>query len=106
MDVATLLVRTRERAGLTQRTLAEQAGTSAAAICLYESGKRVPRVDTLRRILAAAGATLQLDVERQPQDLDPAENAAALVAVLELAEHLPGRPGATLDAPIFAELAT
>lgn len=61
MDCATLIRIHRTRSGFSQRELAKRAATSAAAICLYETGQRVPRVDTLARILRATGATLVVD---------------------------------------------
>lgn len=56
---AALLVReARERAGLSQRTLASRCKTSQPAIARYESGLTVPRTDTLERLLAACGEEL------------------------------------------------
>ena len=104
MDAATLIVRCRRRAGLSQRQLAERAGTSAAAICLYESGQRVPRVDTLTRIVAATGATLSIGATSPPA-LDLEANGRVLEELLDLADHLPRRSGPTGTAPVFATLA-
>jgi len=50
----------RQRAGLTQQALATRAATSQAAISAYESGRRSPSVDTLARILDAAGFELRM----------------------------------------------
>jgi len=50
----------RRQAGLTQRVLAERAGTSQAAMSAYESGRRSPSVDTLSRILGAAGFEVRM----------------------------------------------
>lgn len=110
MDVATFLRRCRTQAGLTQRELADQAATSAAAICHYERGTRVPRADTLVRLVAATGATLTWSARRFPADpatIDALEdNGEALAAVLDLAEHLPRRPRPpVLEAPVLAALA-
>lgn len=95
----------RRSAGLTQRQLAERAGTSAAAVCLYEQGARVPRTDTLARLMAAAGATLELGATGTTT-IDLEANARALVDVLDLADALPHRPPGPLRFPVFAELAT
>lgn len=110
MDVATFLRACRSEAGLTQRQLADRAGTSAAAVCHYERGTRVPRADTLVRLVAATGSTLTWSARRFPAD--PAlveameDNGEALAAVLDLAEHLPRRPRpAHLEAPVFVTLA-
>jgi transcriptional regulator with XRE-family HTH domain len=50
----------RRQAGLTQQVLAERAGTSQAAMSAYESGRRSPSVDTLCRILSAAGFEVRM----------------------------------------------
>jgi transcriptional regulator with XRE-family HTH domain len=100
MDVATLLSTTRRRAGLSQRDLARRARTSAAAVCLYERGERVPRVDTLERLLAAAGAALSLDAHLAPA-IDVRTLGRDLVAVLDLAVRLPQRHAPTLEYPPF-----
>ncbi len=98
--MATLLRRTRRRAGLSQRELARRARTSAAAVCLYERGERVPRVDTLERLLAAAGAALSLDASLAPA-IDLRARAEDVVAVLDLADRLPQRHSPTLEYPPF-----
>lgn len=83
----------RARSGLSQRELAERAGTSAAAISQYESGRRQPRLDTLRRIVEAAGALLDVEVSwPAPAALDLARNGRILEDLLDLAGHLPRRP--------------
>lgn len=104
MDVADLLRGARRRAGLSQRALAQRAGTSAAAVCLYERGERVPRVDTVDRILRAAGEELILGSRPTPT-IDARQNADDLWQVLALADLLPQHHAARLDAPRFAELA-
>ena len=50
----------RREAGLSQQALATSAGTSQAAVSAYESGRRSPSVDTLCRILAAAGFEVRM----------------------------------------------
>jgi uncharacterized protein len=62
MDIAAALRGARDRAGLTQRELAQRANTSQAAIARYETGAAVPSIGTLRRILAAAEHDLTLSV--------------------------------------------
>lgn len=105
MDVATLLRSARLHAGMSQRALAEAAGTSAAAVCFYERGERVPRADTLVRLVAATGATLRWSTD-PPAGIDVERNGRALVDVLELADALPGRrPPDEIAAPVFAALA-
>ena len=50
----------RRDAGLTQSELAARAKTSQAAISAYESGRRSPSVETLCRVLAAAGFEVRM----------------------------------------------
>jgi len=105
MDASTMILVSRTEAGLTQRALAELAGTSSAAICLYETGQRIPRVDTLTRLIAATGRSIEIRVREKAGGIDVAGNAQALEAVLDLVEHLPQRHSETLDVTPFAELA-
>jgi len=49
----------RRRAGLTQREVATRAGLPQPAIARAESGRTVPRADTLERILRACGSELR-----------------------------------------------
>jgi transcriptional regulator with XRE-family HTH domain len=95
MEIAALVVRTaREHARLSKRELARRAGTSPAAIVAYEAGTRDPTVGTLVRIVTAAGARVEFDVERTRPRPDPTLAGERLAQVLELAEHLPRRPAA------------
>jgi transcriptional regulator with XRE-family HTH domain len=50
----------RRRARLTQRALAERTGVPQPAIARIEAGRISPRVETLSRLLEAAGFTLDL----------------------------------------------
>ena len=52
----------RRQAHLSQADLAMRAGTSQPAVSAYESGKRSPSVDTLCRLLAAAGFELRMQL--------------------------------------------
>ena len=104
MDAATLIRSCRRSAGLSQRQLAARSNTSPAAISLYEAGKRIPRVDTLTRIIAATGSTMTAIVEPPPA-IDVEANGRDLLAVLALADHLPRRSAPEISAPVFAELA-
>ncbi len=55
LDAPTLLRRARERSGLTQRGLAERAGTSQSVVARIELGQSSPTVATLNRLLEATG---------------------------------------------------
>ncbi len=77
----------RRRAGMTQQALAVKAATSQAAISAYEAGRRSPSVETLSRILNAAGFELRMRLAEP--DTHPAALAAAeqLVGPSGLAAH-------------------
>lgn len=62
MWAGNLIKLARSDAGLSQRELARRAATSQAAIAAYESGKRSPTLDTLARIVRAAGQDLRIQV--------------------------------------------
>ena len=73
-QAAELLRDARQRAGLTQRALAQRAGITQSVISAYESGRREPSYATLTRLVRAAGFDLK-------PHLEPAlpENALAIV---------------------------
>ena len=60
---AGLLQLARLKAGLTQREFAERAGVPPTMISAYERGKRQPTLDTLLRLLRAAGFELRMHLE-------------------------------------------
>ena len=55
---ASLLVQARAKAGITQRELAARAHTSQSVVARIERGQTIPSVETLDRLLAAAGFEL------------------------------------------------
>jgi transcriptional regulator with XRE-family HTH domain len=55
----------RREKGLSQRDLARHAGTSQAAISAYEGGQRSPSLETLSRIIRAAGLDLRIRLEEK-----------------------------------------
>ena len=57
----TLIRRCRHEAGLSQQALADAASTSQPTIAAYESGRVVPSVPTLTRVLEACGQRLSVD---------------------------------------------
>lgn len=103
MNAAQALRRSRIRAGLTQRELAERAGTSQATLSAYESGRKQPIVATLDRLLAAAGARLTVEpagsrtVAVGEEEL--ARRGERLLDVLRLAEALPSKHDPQLRYP-------
>ncbi|MCC8044123.1 MAG: helix-turn-helix transcriptional regulator [Clostridiales bacterium] len=54
----------RERAGLTQKQLAERAGMYQAEISKLERGLSNPSVDTLQRLAQCMGLTLQISFQK------------------------------------------
>jgi transcriptional regulator with XRE-family HTH domain len=104
MDAARTLHRARVGAGLSLRALAERAGTSHATLVAYEAGRAVPRVDTLDRILRAAGYATDIRAERRP-DATAGERVAKgteLRQALELAAMFPARHSPRLRFPPVA----
>ncbi len=104
MDVARALLQARRRAGLTQAELARRAATSQATVSAYESGRKEPSVATLVRLLAAAGAHLEVGhgPDRLPSPRELERNGRVLAQVLELAEALPARRRGDLRYPRLA----
>lgn len=61
-----LLLGARTRARLTQRELAERAGTSQSVVARIESGTTSPTWETLTRLLAAAGFDFRATLHPRP----------------------------------------
>jgi predicted nucleotidyltransferase/DNA-binding XRE family transcriptional regulator len=66
MDTSVLVREARTRAGLTQAQLAQRAGTSQPTVAAYEAGTKVPTVETLTRLVAAAGLRLDVSISTVP----------------------------------------
>jgi len=97
VDAARLLRRARQRTGLSTRDLARRAGTSHATVSAYESGRKVPSVDTLGRLLRAAGFEPMVDLVPAPDD----RRGEELIEALDLAAQFPARHSRTLRFPRF-----
>lgn len=65
-EPGSLLREARRRAGLSQRELAERAGTSQSVVARIELGRTSPSADTLRRLLDAAGFELRATLVERP----------------------------------------
>lgn len=93
----------RRRRSLTQAALAARAGTSQPVVSAYERGHRDPTTGTLRRLLAAAGETLELALSPiapvVPPPTDIREHGERLVDVLLLADAIGHRPRTALSFP-------
>lgn len=64
-----LIREARKRAGLSQRELAERAGTTQSAIARVETGRSTPTFDTVLRMVRLCGLDLDLMVvERDDSD--------------------------------------
>jgi transcriptional regulator with XRE-family HTH domain len=60
VDAARLILKARHGSGLSQRGLAERAGTSQATLSAYERGVKAPSLAVAERIIEAAGYRLDL----------------------------------------------
>ena len=63
---------------LTQRQVAERAGTSHSFISKLESGTHVPTIPVLTRILAVLDERLLIGIERDTPDGEPEREIAAV----------------------------
>lgn len=88
MTGADLVREARRRAGLTQRELAERAGTTQSAIARVESGRLSPSFDAVLRLVRLCG--LRLDVAMEPYDDSDVAQAEALLrlSVDERVDHV------------------
>jgi transcriptional regulator with XRE-family HTH domain len=102
MDAASIIRRAREASGLSLRALGERAGTSYSTLSAYEHGRKSPRIDTLERIVRAAGASLGYTLDVSIERRNGVDRGEELSMVLDLAESLPrSEPSETLHAPRF-----
>lgn len=77
---------------MTLRELAARAGTSDSTLSAYEAGRVTPRIDTLTRIVEAAGWRLMPEVAVLPErDARRAPAGEELWQVLLLVDTLPTR---------------
>jgi predicted transcriptional regulator len=67
-EIANLVVALRKQAHLTQRELAQKAGTTQPVIARLESGSddRIPSLELLARLAAATHTQLKISIESQP----------------------------------------
>jgi transcriptional regulator with XRE-family HTH domain len=101
MNAAVELRRARRRAGLSLRQLARRAGTSHATLVAYEAERKVPSVETFRRILRAAGVAPAIELTPVVGGFDRTERGRELVEVLDLAARFPARHDRRLRYPRF-----
>jgi DNA-binding XRE family transcriptional regulator len=65
-ELAELVYKLRDRAGLTQAELARRMGTTQSSIARIESGGSLPTVEMLARLARAIGISLRLGSGRIP----------------------------------------
>lgn len=68
MEPGELIAQVRKRAGFTQAQIAHRAGTSQSMVARYESGVSSPTIDSLRRLIRAAGEELLLGADGDSGD--------------------------------------
>lgn len=107
MEIGAVLQAARRRAGLTLRELAELADTSHSTLVAYEQGRRVPRADTLIRVLDAAGVALVPTSAQRADHTFEARRAKGeeLIQALRLAGTFPSRHSEQIDYPRFGRAA-
>ena len=66
LDPAALVRLARRRSGMSQRALAERAGTSQSVIARIERGLSNPTVGTLNRLLEATGHCVETSLTHRP----------------------------------------
>ncbi len=109
MTSADLIRESRLAAELTQGELSARAGTSQSALSMYESGAREPQAQTLRRIVRAAGADLQLvrtgESVVEPTAAELRRRGEILSALLEAVDAFPLADPGPMRAPRLIDLA-
>lgn len=60
MQLIQAAINARQRKHISQRKLSELTGIKQPSIAKIESGKRIPKVDTLQKLLLAMGYTLKV----------------------------------------------
>lgn len=78
------------------------AGTSHSTLAAYEQRRTTPNVDTLARVLRAAGFVVDIELVHLVAGPD---RGRELLAVLDLAERFPARHDERLAFPIFGRVA-
>lgn len=98
MDAASIIKAARRRSGLTGKSLAANAGTSASTLSAYEHGTVVPSVATLDRILRASGHVAVVTLLSSPVGSPP---QSTIEQLLTFVDAVPASRSATLEAPIW-----
>lgn len=64
MKASELLKMARKRAGLTQKQLAEKAGTTQPSVARWEAGEREPGFDTVQRLIRACDLEMSVSLNQ------------------------------------------
>ena len=87
--VAELLKYARSKSGLSSRELGKRVGTSHSTILAYESGRKVPVVTTMMRLIHACGFSLDFNLSPRLRGNEDLPKGKELEMVLELAGEFP-----------------
>ncbi len=91
-EFAIALCRARDRAGVTQKELAERLGVSQAYIAKLSRGDANPTLGAVGRMLAALGFSLRMDVEPLPgHEATPEQTRKGELAVADGEKSKGGR---------------
>lgn len=90
----------RKRAGLTQEQLAQKINSATITIRQYESGKREPRIDQLRKISAALEVSLMYLLGAGPQGTNTLDEATENYKGFNM--RLAKKDGYKFDLQLFA----
>lgn len=100
MTSSALIREARKRAGLTQAGLAARLGSHQSVVARWESGRTRPDLETLQRIIRAAGFDLGLSLAaedehdlaliRREQGRSPAQRLAGLVDAVRAFDAMVG----------------
>ena len=99
LGVGEVILSARELSGLSQRILAARAGTSQAAVTEIETGKRLPTIRTLMRLVDAAGLELVVGLRRPGAATPTALGALVSNPDDGLADFLPMTTPSPFDGP-------
>lgn len=90
-EFAITLARARDRAGLTQKELAEKLGVSQAYIAKLEGGEANPTLGAIGSMLAMLGLSVVMDVKPLlPYEAAPAREPAGQLAIADSSQALKG----------------
>jgi len=69
-ELARTIINLREKVGLTQREFADKVGMKQSQLARIESGKQVPKLQTLAKIAAIAGYEVEVNLISTEKKID------------------------------------